>query len=201
MWRTREGELYNARMIRTLTPIVLIATAFVTASCRAEEKKPADAKTQAPAVERVTSDAFTPPAPVKINFPAPPRVVTTPEELAAAKAAPNFAAVRDAAVAAADRLIANPPVLPDGFGSWIFYYACPDDGTSLTMLALDKHECPKCKKVYSDERTVAAYRCVLHYASERAAEALAWGYAYTGDDKYAAGVQRILLKYADDYAS
>ena|SRR5688500_11771620 len=95
-------------------------------------------------------------APRRPTFPPPPRLATTTEELAALKAAPDFVAKRDAAVAAAEALVATPPVLPDGFGSWIFYYACPDDGTSLTALSPTEHQCPNCKKTYGDERTVAA---------------------------------------------
>jgi hypothetical protein len=130
-----------------------------------------------------------------------PRLATTPEELAAIKAAPDFAAVRDAAVKQADGLLANPVVLPEGYGSWIFYYACPDDGTDLHMLSLTEHQCPKCKKIYTDDRTVAAYRCKQHYDAENASVPLGWAYAYTGEDKYAQEVKRILLKLARDYPS
>ncbi len=143
-----------------------------------------------------TTVAAVDPAPI---FPPPPRLAISVDELAAAKAAPNFAAVRDAAARAADALINKPVPLPEGYGEWIFYYACPSDGTSLHALDLDDHQCPQCKKIYNDARTVAAHRCQMHARCENAAQTLAWAYAYTGDDKYAAGVQRILLKFADDY--
>lgn len=132
-------------------------------------------------------------------FPPPPRLATTPAELAAVKAAPDFPAVREAAAKAADPLLAAPVPLPEGSGSWVFYYACPDDGTTLRMKSLAEHECPQCHKVYGDDRTVAAYRGLMHEAAELAAIKLAWAYAYTGDTRYAQGVKRILLKLADDY--
>lgn len=134
------------------------------------------------------------------NFPPPPRLAITAAELEVRKAAPDFTAVRDAAAKQGDALLASPPPLPDGFGSWVFYYACADDGTTLQAVSPTEHKCPKCGKVFSDERTVAAYRGILHSQADRAALTLAWAYAYTGDDKYAEGVKRILLRYADDYA-
>src|SRR5688572_2150137 len=98
-----------------------------------------------PWVQWVQSSAHAAPAP---NFPPPPRLATTATELAAIKAAPDFPTVRDAAVKAADALLAKPVVLLEGYGEWIFYYACPDDGTSLTPLNLKEHQCPACKKIY-----------------------------------------------------
>lgn len=135
----------------------------------------------------------------KPNFLAPPRLATTQGELAQLKGAPDFPAVREAATKAADALIEKPITLPDGYGSWVFYYACPDDGSTLQALSATEHQCPTCKKIYSDERTVAAYRCTLHYAAERAAEALGWAYAYSGDEKYVVEEKRVLLKLAKDY--
>jgi hypothetical protein len=134
-------------------------------------------------------------------FPPPPRLATTAQELARIKAAPDFAAVRDAAVRRADALLEKPVVVPEGYGGWIFYYACPDDGATLQPLSPTQHQCPLDKKIYTDERTVAAYRARLHYAAEDAAQTLGWAYAYTGDEKYVAEVKRILLKLAHDYPS
>ncbi|HYG78711.1 MAG TPA: heparinase II/III family protein [Planctomycetota bacterium] len=132
-------------------------------------------------------------------FAPPPRLAISAEELAAQKARPDFASIRDAAIKAAAPLLNNAVVLPDGFGSWVYYYACADDGTTLKAIDLNTHECPRCKKRYSDERTVAAYRGVLHSQAEQAALKLAWAYAYTGEDAYAVQVKRILKKFADDY--
>jgi len=132
-------------------------------------------------------------------FAPPPRLATTEEALAATKAALNFAVVRDAAIKAADPLVANPVALPDGFGSWVFYYACTNDGSTLKMRTPTDHECPKCGKHFTDERTLASYRGIQHSNAEAAALKLAWAYAYTGNNAYAEQVKRILKKFADDY--
>jgi hypothetical protein len=128
-----------------------------------------------------------------------PRLATTAQELAAEKERADFPAKRDAAIADAAPLVKDPVALPDGYGSWTFYYACPDDGTDLRMLTSTEHECPKCKKRYSDERTIAAYRCQMHYQAENAALQLAWAYAYTNDNQYASQTRRILVHLADKY--
>ncbi|MCC7193720.1 MAG: heparinase II/III family protein [Phycisphaeraceae bacterium] len=132
-------------------------------------------------------------------FPAPPRTATSTAEWEATKKSDNFAARRAAAIAAAQPLVDKPVPLPDGYGEWIFYYANMETGTPLVYVSPTEHKDPVTGKIFSDERTIAAYRCKLHYDSERAALALGWAYQYTGDDQYVAGVKRILLKYADDY--
>ena len=133
------------------------------------------------------------------TFSAPPRVATTPVELLLLTGAADFSAVREAAIKAGDALLEKPVTLPEGYGSWIFYYACSDDGSTLHALSLIEHQCPACKKIYSDERTIAAYRAQQHYNAERAAETLGWAYIYSGDEKYVAEEKRILLKLARDY--
>lgn len=137
----------------------------------------------------------------RLVFPAPPRLAVTTQELAALQSAPDAAARSNATVRAAQPLLDSPPPLPEGYGSWIFYYACPADGATLRMVTLEDHKCPACGKVYSDSRTVAAYRCIMHHALENAAVTLGWAYAWTGDERYAQGVRRILLRLADDYPS
>lgn len=132
-------------------------------------------------------------------FPEPPRLAITQQELDATKSEDGFVAKRDHAVKAARRYLSNPIALPSGSGSWIFYYACPNDGSALRMLSLDEHECPSCKRRFADDRTAAAYRCRMHYDLENAALKLAWAYAYAEDDEYAAQVRRILLHLADAY--
>ncbi|MCE9589072.1 MAG: heparinase II/III family protein [Planctomycetes bacterium] len=154
------------------------------------------------AAEEAKGDAAAKPAafdPGQPTFPDPPRVATTAQELAAMKAAPDAQARRDAAVRAGDILVDNPPPLPEGYGSWVFYYACPDDGSTLQKITLTEHKCPTCGKVYTDDRTNAAYRCLMHADIENASVTLGWAYAWTGDERYAAGVRRILIKLADDY--
>jgi len=128
-----------------------------------------------------------------------PRLATTQGELEKVKAQPDFAAIRASAIQAGDALLANPVVLPDGYGNWVFYYACPDDGSTLVALNALEHQCPVDKKIYTDERTVGSYRGILHTAAENAAQQLGWSYAYSGDDRYAEEIKRILLKMANDY--
>lgn len=129
-------------------------------------------------------------------FPPHPRLAITPTELARLK---ESATRRDQAIRDAKPLLDNPVKVPAGWGNWVFYYACPDDGSPLTALSEKEHQCPRCKKVHTDERTVAAYRTLLHDQANSAALQLAWAFAVTGEQPYAAGVQRILLKLADDY--
>jgi len=132
-------------------------------------------------------------------FPKPPRLAATQKELDERKGAPDFEKVKKGAVNAGQKLLKNPVTIPDGPGNWYFYYACPDCGAYLKPLSPTEHQCPQCKKTYGDERTVGAYRCTLHYNLERAVEQLGWAYAYSGDDRYAAEVKRILSALADAY--
>jgi len=132
-------------------------------------------------------------------FPDSPRLATTAEELKAIKASPDFQAVKAQAVKAADALLASPSVIPDGPGNWYFYYACPKDGSSLNARSMTEHVCPTCKAVYSDERTVGSYRCILHDRLNDAVQTLGWAYAYSGDDRYAKEAKRILTALADAY--
>ncbi len=58
---------------------------------------------------------------------------------------------------------------------------------------------PRCGKIFTDERTVAAYRTVLYYKADQAALDLGWAFALSGDDRFATEVRRILLTYAEAY--
>lgn len=133
------------------------------------------------------------------RFDPPPRLAITADELAKRKASPEYPALAKAAVAQADALLKNGIIVPDGEGDWTFYYACPKDGCDLQPKNLNEHVCPICKKVYTEKQIVNAYRTRLHDRANIAARDLGWAYLYTGDDKYAREVQRILLKLADDY--
>ena len=138
------------------------------------------------------------PAPI---FDAPPRLAITQSELVKQKAQPDFAAKSEAAVKKGENLLEKPVQLPDGYGEWIFYYACADDGTRLKALNPQQHQCPNCGKIYTDDRIRAAYRTTLHYACEAAAEALGWAYLYSGDERFAVEVKRILAGLAKQYPS
>src|SRR4051794_6893420 len=80
----------------------------------------------------------------KPSFPAPPRLAISTKELAELKKSPDFARQRDEAVRGAEALLAKPLTIPHGWGNWVFYYACPDDGTSLVALSETEHQCPRC---------------------------------------------------------
>jgi len=134
-------------------------------------------------------------------FDPPPRLAITAKELAAREASPDFPKIKADALKAADALVENPVPLAEGSGSWVFYYANPENGQRLTPISPTEHKDPTTGKIFTDERTVASYRGIQHSAMDRAAQTLGWAYAYTQDPRYAEGVRRILLKLAADYAS
>src|SRR6185295_2280972 len=88
----------------------------------------ADSAAPAAATSPVTAAA---PALPPVVFPKPPRLATTEAELAEDRKAADFATRKDTAVKAADTYLATQVPLPDDYASWIFYYACPDDGSTL----------------------------------------------------------------------
>ncbi|MGE0607953.1 MAG: heparinase II/III family protein [Pirellulales bacterium] len=137
--------------------------------------------------------------PAEVHFPPPPRLATTAAELAAWKSSGEWERRRAAALATAETLLSEPVAIPSKWGDWIFYYACPDDGTSLTPQSQTEHRCPRCEKVYDDERTVAAYRTSLYYKADQAALDLGWAFALSGDERFAREARRILLAYAENY--
>ncbi|MFV0416837.1 MAG: hypothetical protein ACK5NG_10790 [Chthoniobacterales bacterium] len=103
------------------------------------------------------------------RFDPPPRLAISAKELAELKASPEFPAIRDKQIKAADKLLENPPELPNGPASWIFYYANPETGRRLKALSPTKHQDPITKEIFTDDRTVAAYRALLHSRLEKAA--------------------------------
>ncbi len=133
------------------------------------------------------------------RFDPPPRLAATSQELATRKSSSDFAELRARSARAADALLKDPPELPEGPASWIFYYANPRTGTRLVPLSATEHKDPVTGEIFTDERACAAYRAILHDRVEEGALTLAWGYADTGDDRYAAGARRILRKLAEDY--
>ena len=98
-----------------------------------------------------------------ITFGPPPRLAITSEEFASQQKSPEFPKIKAAKLSAGDALVAAPVLIPDREGDWIFYYACPADGTTLKPVGDPRgrevphdHQCPRCQKVYNDARTVAA---------------------------------------------
>lgn len=140
--------------------------------------------------------ADTPPDPV---FGPRPRFAFTPAELAAWKADPTRADELKRTLAEADRLVKDGLTVPTGEGQWIFYYACPDHDADLRPEGPDRHVCPVCGKVFTDERTRAAYRTRLYNKLERDLVALARAWALTGDVRYAAPAREAMLKLAADW--
>lgn len=128
-----------------------------------------------------------------------PRLEYTAAELAAWRADPARQDEITRIVAAADALLVKPLEVPQKSGDWIFYYACPDDDASLRAETPEKHVCPRCGKVYTDERTCAAYRTQLNDQLDRNCHALALAYALTGDAKYAKPVRDVMLELARLY--
>ena len=133
------------------------------------------------------------------SFPPPPRLAISAEELARRRSAPEFEKLRAKALADASALLEQPVELPDGPASWVFYYANPQTGNRLVPLSAKEHRDPATGEIFTDDRTCAAHRALMHERAERAAETLAWGYAYSGDDRFATEVRRILHKLAEDY--
>ena len=134
------------------------------------------------------------------RFDPPPRLAISAEELAARRTSPEFPELREKNRRAAEVLLEQPPELPNGPGSWIFYYANPENGNRLVPISPGEHKDPATGKIFTDERTCAAYRTVMHGRADAAALTLAWAYADTGDERFAAGVRRILHKLAGDYS-
>lgn len=101
--------------------------------------------------------------------------------------------------ATADAILNQGLVVPDGPGDWIFYYSNEENGNQLKPNSLTEHVDTKTGKVFTDERTIAAYRTILHNKLNREVEQVAWAAFHTGDAKYAVPVRDALLKLADDY--
>ncbi len=141
-----------------------------------------------------TARAATPPEPVR--FPPHPRILFTAAELEAFRIDPARAEERTNTFRIADRLKADGLTVPDKEGNWIFYYACPADNSGLEAESATRHVCPVCKKVYTDERTAAAYRTRLYYQLEDHFHTLALAYALSGNPSYAEPVRDAMLKMA-----
>ncbi len=103
------------------------------------------------------------------------------------------------AIAHGDAVLARGLTVPKREGQWIFYYACPKDGSRLVAETPERHVCPTCKAVYTDERTQAAYRTLLQDALNEDCITLGLAFAQSGDNKYAQPVRAALLELAARY--
>lgn len=135
----------------------------------------------------------------KISFPPHPRAAYSVEEIEAWKADPNRQKDVASRIRRGEQELKTPIEVPDKGGQWIFYYRCPKDNGGLQKISETEHKCRSCGKIYSDERTNAAYRTVLHGRVNARCYNLALAYALSGDDKFAIPVRDVLLRYADLY--
>ncbi len=116
-------------------------------------------------------------------------------------AGPNTADSNEVAriLAQGDELLKKDLYVPEKEGQWIFYYNCTNDNTRLKAETPEKHVCPTCKTVYTDERTLAAYRAFQNYMLEHDCEHLADAYYVSRDEKYARHLRKALLEIARIY--
>lgn len=133
------------------------------------------------------------------NFGPSPRLAITAAEGESLRKSSDYERQKAEAIRAGVEALAKHLEVPRGPGNWIFYYACPADGTTLTPLSDTEHRCGKCGKTYSDERTIEANRTRLHYQVDRGALVLAWAWWHTRDERFAAEVRRLLVRLADEY--
>jgi len=126
------------------------------------------------------------PAPTEISFPPRPRLT-------------DLATVDTNAIRRATALLGAPLVVPQQEAQWYFYYACPKDSARLRPESPTRHVCPSCGAVYTDERTIAAYRVILHDQLNDQCFDLAAAYGLTGDEKFAVPVRVALLELARLY--
>ena len=134
--------------------------------------------------------------PAPVRFPPHPRVLYTAAERDAFRSDPARAQARTNTIRRADRLKTEGLIVPDKPGDWIFYYACPADGTTLKAESESRHRCPACQTLYTDERTAAAYRTRLYNQLEDQVHTLALAYTLTDNPAYAEPVREAMLKLA-----
>jgi len=136
-----------------------------------------------------------------MDFPPHPRFTLTPKDIADWKGDSSRQGEIQQILSRANVILGHGLTVPVKEGDWFFYYACPKDGTRLNPESPERHVCPACKQVYTDERTVAAYRTILNNQLDGDCLALAQAYVLTGDIRYAAPVTEALLKIARLYPS
>ncbi len=134
-----------------------------------------------------------------VVFPPHPRLAYTAKELADWKADPARQRELQQVITRANTILGKGLTVPEKEGDWIFYYACPKDGARLNPETPERHVCPACKQVYTDERTVASYRTLLNDQLNGDCRSLALAYALTGETRYAEPVTAALLKLARLY--
>ncbi|MFA6292333.1 MAG: hypothetical protein WC637_11155, partial [Victivallales bacterium] len=139
-------------------------------------------------------------APKPVVFPpSHPRLLYTDEETYALRNSPDMEKQRKSFIEKAEKVLGGKLFVPKTGGQWIFYYACPKDGSRLEAESGDVHVCLKCKAKYSDERTRAAYVTQQSGKLEEQMNTLALAYAASGENKYAIPVREAFLELAKVY--
>lgn len=131
--------------------------------------------------------------------PSHPRLSYTAEEANALRNSPDMENERKSFIGKAEKILREKLYVPNIGGQWIFYYACPKDGSGLTAESAEVHVCPRCKTKYTDERTKAAYATVLSGKLEEQMNTLALAYAASGESKYVIPVKEAFLELAKVY--
>ncbi len=139
-----------------------------------------------------------------IQLPERPRLAADETELARLHAVWAGEAGRERAILArivreAEAIIAQPIVYPPRGGQHNQWYQCEPCQLGLKTLSPTRHQCPRCKTVYSGE----PYDDVLfkhdHGNNWARAATAGWAYAITGDERFAGFVREMLLGYAERY--
>ena len=104
-----------------------------------------------------------------------------------------------AAVARAGGLVGRDVQFPPRGGQHNQWYQCDACQVALKGLSDTRHQCPRCKKVYSGEPYDDVIFSRKHTRNLRDALAAGWAYAVTGEDKYARFAAKVLLGYAARY--
>lgn len=128
-----------------------------------------------------------------------PRLSYTANESEALRNRLDMEEERRGLVGKAEKILVGKLFVPKKGGQWIFYYACPKDGSGLEAESGEVHVCPKCKAKYTDERTKAAYVTQQFGKLEEQMNVLALAYAATGERKYAVPVREAFLELAKVY--
>jgi len=143
--------------------------------------------------------------PARRHLPPHPRLMVSGAELAAARTRVRREAWAKALLAelekAAAEELAKGIRIPDTGGQCEHWYACPVHGASLRMEGPRRHVCPVDGKVFTGWPYDAVAVALEHKRLRRLVRDFALLYGLTGDRRWAEPVRRILLGYADRYAS
>ncbi|MDO8540162.1 MAG: heparinase II/III family protein [Opitutaceae bacterium] len=134
-----------------------------------------------------------------------PVVACTPEELQRLKHAYTDGGAGRAAVAAvieaASKRIGRPVEFPSRGGQHNQWYQCNACQIGLKTVSSARHECPKCKTVYTGSPYDDVLFSATHGRNLSDLADAAWAYALTGEEKYARFAREVLLGYAQRYKS